>query len=54
MSEIVRGIAQPVVPATRDLEQLRDFDRVIVFDEGAVIADDPPDRAVRDDLRAMA
>ena len=52
--EIVREIEQPVVLVTHDLDHLRDFDRVIVFDEGGVAADGPPDAAIREYLRAMA
>jgi len=52
--EIIREIEQPVVLVTHDLEHLRDFDRVIVFDEGGVAADGPPDAAIGEYLRAMA
>ena len=51
--EIVRGIEQPVVLVTHDLDHLRDFDRVIVFDGGSVTADGDPDAAIREYLRAM-
>ena len=52
--EILREIEQPVVLVTHDLEHLRDFDRVIVFDDGAVTADGRPDAAIREYVRAMA
>ena len=52
--EIIREIEQPVVLVTHDLDHLRDFDRVIVFDEGGVTADGAPDAAIREYLRAMA
>ena len=51
---IVREIEQPVVLVTHDLDHLRDFDRVIVFDDGGVTADGPPDAAIGEYLRAMA
>ena len=51
---IVRSIEQPVVLVTHDLDQLADFDRVIVFDEGTVLADGRPDAAIREYERAMA
>ena len=51
---VIREIEQPVVLVTHDLDHLRDFDRVIVFDEGGVAADGPPDAAIREYLRAMA
>ena len=52
--EILREIEQPVVLVTHDLEHLRDFDRVIAFDDGAVTADGRPDAAIREYVRAMA
>ena len=52
--EIIREIEQPVVLVTHDLDHLRDFDRVIVFDDGRVAADGAPDAAIREYLRAMA
>lgn len=53
VTDIVRGIAQPVVLVTHDLDSVRDFDRVIVFDGGRVTADGRPDDAVREYVRAM-
>ena len=52
--EIVREIEQPVVLVTHDLDHVRDFDRVIMFDEGGVTADGRPETAIREYLRAMA
>ena len=52
--EVIREIEQPVVLVTHDLDHLRDFERVIVFDEGGVTADGPPNAAIREYLRAMA
>ena len=54
VTEVIREIEQPVVLVTHDLDHIRDFDRVIVFDEGAVTADGPPDAAIRQYVRAMA
>ena len=54
VTEIIRGIEQPVVLVTHDLDHIRDFDRVIVFDEGGVAADGRPDAAILEYLRAMA
>ena len=54
VTEIIREIEQPVVLVTHDLDHLRDFDRVIVFDEGGVTADGLPDAAIREYTRAMA
>ena len=52
--EVVRGIEQPVVLVTHDLDHLDDLERVIVFDEGRVIADDAPGPAIRRYVEAMA
>ncbi len=52
--EIVREIEQPVVLVTHDLDHLRDFDRIIMFDEGGVSADEPHDAAILEYLRVMA
>ena len=52
--EIIHEIEQPVVLVTHDLDHLRDFERVIVFDEGRVAADGPPDAAIGAYLRMMA
>ena len=54
VTEIIRSIEQPVVLVTHDLEHVRDFDRLIVFDEGGVLADGHPDSAIREYERAMA
>jgi biotin transport system ATP-binding protein len=43
---VIEDLAQQVVVVTHDLELLDGFDRVLVFDDGRVVADDRPDRAV--------
>ena len=52
--EVIRGIEQPIVLVTHELEHLEEFDRVVVFDDGRVIADDAPGPAVRRYVEAMA
>ena len=54
VTEIIRSIEQPVVLVTHDLEHVRDYDRLIVFDEGGVLADGRPDSAIRAYELAMA
>ena len=39
---------------THELDHLEELDRVIVFDEGRVIADDTPGPAIRRYVEAMA
>ena len=52
--ELIRGIEQSVVLVTHELDHLEELDRVIVFDEGRVIADDAPGPAIRRYVEAMA
>lgn len=44
---IVAGLHQTAVVATHDLAFLADFDRVLVLDEGRLVADDSPAAAIR-------
>lgn len=44
--EILRGLPQQLVMVTHDLDSVRDFDRVLVFDDGRIVADDAPAAAV--------
>lgn len=46
-AEIVAGLRQQVLLVTHDLDLLADFDRVVVLDEGRVVADDEPEPAIR-------
>lgn len=46
IGELLEGLSQQVVVVTHHLELLDGFDRVVVLDEGRVIADDVPSRAV--------
>ena len=52
--ELIHGIEQPLVLVTHELDHLEGMDRVIVFDEGGVIADDTPGAAIRRYVEAMA
>ena len=42
ISSIIRDLGQTAIVATHDLALLQDFDRVIVFEDGRVVADDEP------------
>jgi biotin transport system ATP-binding protein len=44
---LVAGLEQQVILATHHLQLLADFDRVIVFDEGRVVADGAPAETIR-------
>ena len=47
VSGMVAALPQQVVLVTHHLDLLDGFDRVLVFDEGRLVCDDPPDVAVR-------
>jgi biotin transport system ATP-binding protein len=42
VSSVIEELGQQVVVVTHDLDLLESFDRVLVFDEGRVVADGPP------------
>ncbi|MGI5268803.1 energy-coupling factor ABC transporter ATP-binding protein [Nonomuraea sp. CA-218870] len=46
VAEHLRALPQQVVVVTHDLPLLADFDRVLVLDEGRVVADAPPEEAI--------
>jgi len=43
----IAGLPEQVLVITHDLVLLEGFDRVLVFDEGRLAADAPPDEAIR-------
>ena len=44
--ERLAGLRQQVILVTHQLDQLTDFDRVIVFEEGRIVADGSPQEAI--------
>ena len=46
VSRLIAGLEQQVVLVTHHLEQLEAFDRVLVLEQGRVIADGPPEAAL--------
>jgi biotin transport system ATP-binding protein len=44
--DILQGLPQQVVMVTHDLDSVGGYDRVLVFDEGVLVADGPPATAV--------
>ena len=42
----IRGISQRIIMVTHDLDLVTEFDRVICFDQGAVLADGSPDEVL--------
>ncbi|PTW60401.1 biotin transport system ATP-binding protein [Breoghania corrubedonensis] len=46
VSRVISELEETVIIVTHDLKLLENFERVIVFDQGKVIADDEPSRAL--------
>lgn len=46
VADLLRELAQPVIVVTHDLGLLGSFDRVIVLDQGRVVADSTPGQAI--------
>ena len=46
ITRAIDALEQTVILASHDLDLLQDFDRVVAFDEGRVIADDVPAQAI--------
>ena len=46
IADLVAGLDEQVVLLTHQLDLLADYDRVLVFDEGRLVADAPPTEAV--------
>jgi biotin transport system ATP-binding protein len=53
IADLVRTLDQQVVLLTHHLDLLDGFDRVLVFDQGRLVADGPPDRAIDHYRRLM-
>jgi biotin transport system ATP-binding protein len=54
VAAVVATLPQQVVLVTHHLDLLAGFDRVLVFDEGRLVCDGPPDEAVRNYRALMA
>lgn len=46
LATVLAGLTQPAVVVTHDLDLVAGFDRVVVLDEGRVVADGAPDAAI--------
>ncbi|MFI6869130.1 energy-coupling factor ABC transporter ATP-binding protein [Nocardia sp. NPDC050406] len=46
IAQLLRTIPQQVIAISHDLDLLTDFDRVLVFDEGRIVADGPPPETI--------
>ncbi len=54
LARAIHEMQQTAIVVSHDLELLRDFDRVLVFDEGRVVVDDIPSVALDAYVRMMA
>jgi biotin transport system ATP-binding protein len=54
LAQAIHDMPQTAIVVSHDLELLRDFDRVLVFDEGRVVLDDVPTVALDAYVRRMA
>ena len=54
VARVIAELEQTVIIVTHDLKLLENFDRVIVFDQGKVIADDTPGSALAHYVERMA
>jgi biotin transport system ATP-binding protein len=54
IARYVAELEQQVITVTHDLDLIMDYDRVIVFDEGRIVADDRPGPATRAYIERMS
>ncbi|PTL76662.1 energy-coupling factor ABC transporter ATP-binding protein [Vitiosangium sp. GDMCC 1.1324] len=54
LTQAIHDMPQTAIVVSHDLDLLRDFDRVLVFDEGRVVLDDVPSVALDSYVRMMA
>ncbi|TDD08423.1 ABC transporter ATP-binding protein [Nonomuraea deserti] len=54
VAEVLRGLPQQVVAVSHDLPLLADFDRVLVLDQGRIVADGSPEEAIGHYRKMMA
>ncbi|EJF91558.1 energy-coupling factor ABC transporter ATP-binding protein [Bartonella tamiae] len=54
ITQTILSLSQQIIVVSHDLEMLTDFDRILVFDEGKIVCDDVPDKAIPYYLDMMA
>lgn len=47
IAQVIRELQQVAIVASHDLELIKDFDRVIIFDGGRIVVDDEPSSALK-------
>ncbi|WP_455478736.1 energy-coupling factor ABC transporter ATP-binding protein [Bartonella sp. B10] len=53
VTQVIEELPQTVIVVSHDLEFLRNFDRVLVFDKGEIAVDDVPFVAIKEYVRKM-
>ncbi|WP_455482151.1 energy-coupling factor ABC transporter ATP-binding protein [Bartonella sp. B35(2025)] len=53
VTQVIEELSQTVIVVSHDLEFLRKFDRVLVFDKGKIVVDDVPFVAIKEYVRRM-
>ncbi|WP_144755518.1 MULTISPECIES: energy-coupling factor ABC transporter ATP-binding protein [Bartonella] len=54
VTQVIEELSQTVIVVSHDLEFLRKFDRVLVFDKGEIAIDDIPFVAIKEYIRRMS
>ncbi|WP_035007758.1 energy-coupling factor ABC transporter ATP-binding protein [Candidatus Bartonella washoeensis] len=54
ITQVIEELSQTAIVVSHDLEFLRNFDRVLVFDKGEIIVDDIPFVAIKEYIRRMS
>ncbi|WP_332065390.1 energy-coupling factor ABC transporter ATP-binding protein [Bartonella sp. CB189] len=54
VTQVIEGLSQTAIIVSHDLEFLRKFDRVLVFDKGEIVVDDVPSVAIKEYIRRMS
>lgn len=53
IARVIADLQQPVIVISHDMDLLAGFDRVLVFDEGSLVADGPPETSIAFYLELM-
>lgn len=54
VTQVIEELSQTVIIVSHDLEFLKKFDRVLVFDKGRIVVDDVPCVAIKEYVRRMS
>ncbi|OLL40784.1 energy-coupling factor ABC transporter ATP-binding protein [Bartonella henselae] len=54
ITQVIEELSQTAIVVSHDLEFIRNFDRVLVFDKGEIVVDDIPLVAIKEYIRRMS